>query len=91
LYVKREVEKLKEYVDKVIDERGTTVEDGLDHLLTDITTVKSKDVKTMFEEGMFGRVFWDAQKRQEIISNAVPPSDVSLVSVPSPPGRIWCT
>jgi len=35
----------------------------LDHHLTEIMTAKSKDVESMYEDGMFVRVFWDAQKR----------------------------
>lgn len=58
-----EVEKLRKHVEMLIEERGTTVEDDLDHHLTQIIMTKSKEVESMFEEGTFGRVFWDAQKR----------------------------
>lgn len=60
---RREVEKLKERVEKLIEENSTTVEDDLDDHLTEIMTTKSKDVEGMYEDGTFGRVFWDAQKR----------------------------
>ena len=54
---------MKEHAEKVIDEHSTTVEDDLDHHLTEIMTEKSREVEGLFEEGTFGRVFWDAQKR----------------------------
>ena len=60
---RRDVEKLKKRVEALIEERGTTVEDDLDNHLTQIMTTKSKEVESMFEEGTFGRVFWEAQKR----------------------------
>ena len=60
---RRDVEKLKKRVEALIEEWGTTVEDDLDNHLTQIMTTKSKEVESMFEEGTFGRVFWEAQKR----------------------------
>ena len=63
VHSRRDVEKLKKRVEALIEERGTTVEDDLDNHLTQIMTTKSKEVESMFEEGIFGRVFWEAQKR----------------------------
>ena len=55
---RREVEKLKEHVEKLIEEHGTTVEDDLDDHLTEIMTAKSKDVESMYGwniwEGVLG-------------------------------------
>ena len=63
VHSRREIEKLRKHVEMLIEERGTTVEDDLDDHLTQIMVTKSKEVESMFEEGTFGRVFWDAQKR----------------------------
>ena len=54
---RREVEKLKECVEKLIEEHGTTVEDDLDDHLTEIMTAKSTDMESMYEDGILGRVF----------------------------------
>ena len=63
VHSRREIEKLRKHVEMLIEEQGTTVEDDLDDHLTQIMVTKSKEVESMFEEGTFGRVFWDAQKR----------------------------
>ena len=63
VHSRREIGKLRKHVEMLIEERGTTVEDDLDDHLTQIMVTKSKEVESMFEEGTFGRVFWDAQKR----------------------------
>ena len=63
VHSRREIEKLRKHVEMLIEEQGTTVEDDLDDHLTQIMVTKSKEVESMFKEGTFGRVFWDAQKR----------------------------
>ena len=60
---RREIDKLRNQVEMLIEERGANVEDDLDDHLTQIMMTKSKEVESVFEEGTFGRVFWDAQKR----------------------------
>ena len=60
---RREIEKLRNQVEMLIEEWGATVDDDLDDHLTQIMMTKSKEVKSMFEEGTFGQVFWDVQKR----------------------------
>jgi len=63
VWSRRDVERLKEQVENLIEEHGTTVHDDLDSHLTEIMVAKSNEVESLHEEGTFGRAFWDTQKR----------------------------
>ena len=61
---RREIDKLRNQVEMLIEERGANVEDDLDDHLTQIMMTKSKEVESVFEEGRFGRVF--GMRRKEL-------------------------
>ena len=83
---RRDVKRLKERVDNLIEKHVTTVNDDLDSHLIEIMVAKSNEIQILNVEGTFGRVFWDTQFISEkAISNAMGPCDNTLVPISLPP------
>ena len=61
--MQQNINRLRDQINKQIDEKGTEVEDDLDEALGAIVKEKSPFVACNYEEGSFPRIFWEAQQK----------------------------